>query len=233
MSVKLSKGEHTPKSGSYGTNPVDYNKITGHFHIGSNMPGFLPESDVFCAETMIDAIEYMLGELDRSQDLMAENCTAQDDETKEKGSDCCAWCSEFYTIEAIKTAYSDRDLQYKVWQAVVEHNSKSNKQLSNVFSYLHTPPVGADIHYWITLQVDKQEECLIYQEQEEGAFYAPHGEEQGIVNHMERNTEDEAYGGVYDPEDYPDYGDDDVDDDGCEPEILYEDNGDGTEREII
>lgn len=176
--------------------------IRAHFHVGSNMPGYLPESDVFCAETIQDAVEYLISELDRSQDLMAENCTAQDIETKEKGSDCCTWCSEFYDIEAVKSSESDGDLQYKVMRALEEHKAKDNKALSQLYSYLHTPPQGPDIVFWITVQVDVQDDCLIWLEQEGfDTWHAPHGEEQSIVDHMERATPDDDSG---DPDDYYD-----------------------------
>lgn len=186
---------------------VNARDIRAHFHVGSNMPGYLPESDVFCAETVQDAVEYLISELDRSQDLMSENCTAQSADDNLKGSECCAWCSEFYDIEKIKVSESDGDLQYKIMRALEEHKAKNNKALSQVYSYLHTPPQGPDIVFWITVQIDVQDDCLIWLEQEGfDTSTPPHGEEQSIVDHMERDTHDG------DPHDY-DGGPDDYDGD--------------------
>lgn len=185
-------------------NPRD---VRAHFHVGSNMPGYLPESDVFCAETVQDAVEYLISELDRSQDSMAENCTATKPEDKEKGSDCCRWCSEFYYIEAIKASESDGDLQHRIMRELEEYKAKDNKALAQLYAYVHTPPQGPDIVFWITAQIDEQDDCLIWLEQEGfDTSTPPHGEEQSIVDHMERDTYDGDPGDIedYDPEDYLD-----------------------------
>src|SRR5690606_12708278 len=54
------------------TKPVKYDQVMGHFHIGSIMPGYLPEREVVCAVNLANAIEYLVDELDLSQDQLMD-----------------------------------------------------------------------------------------------------------------------------------------------------------------
>lgn len=154
--------------------PVKYDEISAHLHIGQNMPGYLPEGDVYCAPTLGDAIgvwEDMINSLD-----------------VEDGD-------EYSRILAVQSALRDKDIHRNALLEL-EKFKGSGTELANILHFIHTPDHGADINLWISVHADSRNHCLIGQEQEG----------------------------------YPDVV---IGEDGCEAETLYEDDGDGTESEII
>lgn len=118
---------------------VNFAAVTGHFHVGSNMPGYLPEADVFCAENLEQAGQYLAEELERAQSLMADMCEAGTPEQQEKGSDCCGWCAEYWSIETARVGI-----------VAVEHDVLHRFVQNDGYTYHHTPPSGAPIVYWIS-----------------------------------------------------------------------------------
>ena len=134
-----------------GTHPVRYDRVRGHFHIGANMPGYLPESEIVCADNLADAIEYMIDELDRSQDMLMDP----------DGDDA----EEYGRIESVKVSASDKDLHRGAWEALKSFMDGTDK-LANLVSYLHTPNQGANIVHWISVHEDSRDECLIAEGQD-------------------------------------------------------------------
>lgn len=140
---------------------MNFAAVTGHFHVGSNMPGYLPESDVFCAENLELAGQVLADELERSQDLMSELCEAADTAQQEKGSDCCGWCAEYWSIETVLLGIR-----------AVEHDVLHKFVRDGGYTYHHTPPTGAPVVFWITNVAGAHgdiETCDIYRDQENPA----------------------------------------------------------------
>lgn len=117
---------------------MNFAAVTGHFHVGSNMPGYLPESDVYCTNVLELAGDFLGYELERSQDLMTENCEGSAAEQQSKGSDCCEWCAEYWSIETVLSGIRG-----------VEHDVLHQFVRDNGYTYHHTPPTGAPIVFWI------------------------------------------------------------------------------------
>lgn len=128
-----------------------YEKVMGHFHIGANMPGYLPESEVVCADNLADAIEYFINELDRSQDQLME---PEDDDAE-----------EYNRIDSVKTSANDKDLHRQAYRELESFRSGSDT-LSNLISFIHTPARGADVNHWISVHTDPRDECLIAEAQD-------------------------------------------------------------------
>lgn len=142
-----------------GTSPFE---LTGkHFHIGANMVGYLPESDVFCADNVQDAVEFFLSRVQEARDEAEDMCCEIGN-----GHVGCEWRQLADEIEKIQAlgAENCQKLQAKVLS-------------SGGHSYMYCPPEGADIHYWIEPQSNnktdalmgvfsKVSECEIWKEQE-------------------------------------------------------------------
>lgn len=117
-----------------GTIP-DYEKHAGHWHIGANMVGYLPESDIYCADNVQQAVEFFLSKLQEARDEAEDYCAnplGEDDYLRE-------WRELADEIERMQTEGESKDLQAKL----LENNS---------YSYTYCPPEGADIRYWIEPQ---------------------------------------------------------------------------------
>lgn len=160
MAVSLTKDRR-----HIGTNPVDYTEIIGHFHIGANMPGYLPESDVYCLDVLADAVEAFVDNLRQQQDGIAEMCESREIEQKQKGSECCRWCEQWYDIEDKIVAASDQSLHYATWVDFVAWQS-SPDTLGNVANYQYMPPEGANINHWISVHRDDRAKCMLHLEQD-------------------------------------------------------------------
>lgn len=124
-----------------------------HIHVGHNVPGYLPESDVLCLDSVEDALDALKWELQEQRDFYYEGCTAESPEQQEKGSDCCEWCSVALDCEADLTAIADRDAAYAF---------NRDKGLS----YSYEPPEGASIRHWMIEVSDPREDCEIFADQE-------------------------------------------------------------------
>jgi hypothetical protein len=130
---------------------IKYDEVTGHFHIGQNMPGYLPEREVVCADNLADAIEYLVDELNLSQDQLMD--PDGDDE------------DEYNRIESVKVSASDKDLHRQAYREL-ESFKNGTDTLGNLISFLHTPRQGADIVHWISVHRDSRSECLVAEGQD-------------------------------------------------------------------
>lgn len=59
--------------------------MTGHYHIGSNTPGYLPESDIYCVDNMAMAGDALNGEIAKLAEDIREGCDRD-------GCGYCPWC---------------------------------------------------------------------------------------------------------------------------------------------
>jgi len=144
-------------------NTVNFAAVTGHFHVGSNMPGYLPETDVFCAENLELAGQYLADEIERSQEMMAENCEGEGEtpDSQDMGSACCAWCAEYWSMQTVISGIR-----------AVEHDVLHEFIRDGGYTYHHTPPTGAPVVFWITNVAGAHgniETCDIYRDQENPA----------------------------------------------------------------
>jgi hypothetical protein len=126
------------------TKSVKYDEITAHLHIGQNMPGFLPESDVYCAPTLGDAIDVW--------EDMINSLDVEDGE-------------EYSRILAVQSALRDKDIHRNALLEL-EKFKGTGTELANVLHFIHTPDQGADINLWISVHADSRDHCLIGQEQD-------------------------------------------------------------------
>jgi hypothetical protein len=130
---------------------VKYDQVMGHFHIGANMPGYLPESEVVCTDNLADAIEYFINELDWSQDQLHD----PDDYDAD----------EYGRIESVKVSASDKNLHRQAYREL-ECFKAGTDTLSNLISFLHRPNQGTGIVHWISAHGDNRDECLIAEGQD-------------------------------------------------------------------
>lgn len=140
-------GKLTKDTRDLGTNCVDYREVTGHFHVGENMPGYLPESDVYCAETLAEAI-----------DVWEDHITSLDVENEDE-------CSR---IESVMGALRDKDIHRNAYRELEKFRAgeiRNGLQLANLFWFIHTPDHGADINIWVSVHADDRRTCLIAEEQ--------------------------------------------------------------------
>lgn len=126
---------------------------TVHIHVGANIPGYLPESDVFCCDSVSSALDALRDELKRQQDYYYECCEATSPEQQEKGSDCCKWCSAALDVEGALSAIADSgpDMHF-----VSEGRA----------AWIFSPPEGADIHHWALSITTDRDSCEIFADQE-------------------------------------------------------------------
>lgn len=127
--------------------------MTLHIHVGHNMPGYLPESDVMCFDSVEGALEALRHEIKDQQDYYFENCTAETPEQHEKGSDCCEWCSVALDCETALSAIADGDAAHVL-------------RTQDVAAWIFSPPEGADVHHWAIKVADLRDDCEIFAEQE-------------------------------------------------------------------
>jgi hypothetical protein len=129
--------------------------MTIHIHVGSNIPGYLPESDVTCFDSIEDALEALRHEIKDQQDYYYENCTmiSMGPEALEIDSCECAWCDVASDAEAALSAITDSGPD--------EHFVREGRA-----SWIFSPPEGADIHHWAFAVVDDATNCEIFADQE-------------------------------------------------------------------
>ena len=56
--------------------------IMGHFHVGSNVPGYLPEGDVWCTDSVADAWRSFHDDLTRALDTIDDDGDFLDMDTR-------------------------------------------------------------------------------------------------------------------------------------------------------
>jgi hypothetical protein len=112
-----------------GTSP--FTETNKHYHIGSNMVGYLPEGDIMCADNVQDAVQFFLSRLQDAYEECEDECTSD-------GCTDCEWHKLAQEIDNIRADAKEgtEELQRRV--------------LANGgYHYMYLPPEGADIHYWI------------------------------------------------------------------------------------
>lgn len=119
-----------------------------HIHVGANIPGYLPESDVGCFDDLDSAIEYLRHALKGQQDYYYKQCEATSPEQQEKGSDCCEWCSVALDAEVALSAIADGDAEF--WA-----------ETKNSAYWRFSPPEGPDVAHWLLTVDDNRETCLL------------------------------------------------------------------------
>lgn len=128
-----------------------------HIHVGHNVPGYLPESDTMCFDSVEDALEALRHEIKDQQDYYFENCTAETPEQQEKGSDCCEWCSVALNCEAALAAIADGDAEFYL--------TRESEQYGRI-GWIFTTPEGPDMHHWAARMDDLRNDCEIFADQE-------------------------------------------------------------------
>lgn len=77
------------------------NTPTHHYHVGSNIPGYLPEGDIGCFIEQDDAREGLKAELRRSQEALPEcsTCTYEAAGIDPCGQETCVGCTSSTAID--------------------------------------------------------------------------------------------------------------------------------------
>lgn len=155
-----------------GTVP-DYEAHAGHWHIGANMVGYLPESDIFCADNVQQAVEFFLSKVQEAyEECQDEIAGALEDGVTGEGE----WPELAREIENMQAQGESKELQAKL----LENHS---------YSYMFCPPKGADIRYWIEPQsynrtdalmgkFSRSDICEIHMEQDDNELPYYHAESQ-------------------------------------------------------
>jgi hypothetical protein len=129
-----------------------------HIHVGANVPGYLPESDVACFDNVTDALDYLRHGIKDQQDYYYENCEGHCPDCAEFeacGDPCeCAWCSVASDCEAALSAIADGDTAYAF-------------RRDGSAGWIFSPPEGADVHHWAIKVADIREDCEIFADQGE------------------------------------------------------------------
>lgn len=111
-----------------------------HIHVGSNIPGCLPEGDVLCFSTVEDAVEALKHELKDQREYYWDQC-------EEGVMNCgCAWCDVASDVEAALSRIADGD---------AAHYARQGRGTLHLFS----PPEGPNVVHWLTFQLVDQELC--------------------------------------------------------------------------
>jgi hypothetical protein len=119
-----------------------------HIHVGHNIPGYLPESDVMCFDSVTDALDALRHEIDDQQDYYYDQCG---DGTPEGCG--CAWCDVATDAEAALSAIANGDAAHVM-------------RTQDCAAWIFSPPEGADIRHWAIKVADIREDCEIFAEQE-------------------------------------------------------------------
>ncbi|GAA1895139.1 hypothetical protein [Streptantibioticus ferralitis] len=124
-----------------------------HIHVGHNVPGYLPESDLVCFDDPGGALSMLRDEIKSQQDDYGEICGHFG--TKEG----CPWCDVVNDCEAAIAAIADGDTAYTL------QHPDSHGLITHIFR----PPEGPDMAHWAQLVTGNRESCEIAQEQEQFA----------------------------------------------------------------
>jgi hypothetical protein len=124
-----------------------------HIHVGHNMPGYLPESDVMCFDSVADALEALRHELKDQQESYYEGCLTIGIAGPDAGDCGCAWCDVAGDVAAALSAIADSGPD--------KHFVAEGRA-----SWIFNPPEGASIHHWALRITTDRDACEIAQEQE-------------------------------------------------------------------
>jgi hypothetical protein len=117
-----------------------------HLHVGKNIPGYLPESDIGCFDDLDAAAGYLADELQRIEEDYYEHCP---NDTVNPGTEqnCeCDWC------ELAGDVYADRLHDGPTWPHLRTHQA---------WSAIYHTPEGPDLHVWVQAAEGSQEGCDI------------------------------------------------------------------------
>ena len=123
-----------------------------HIHVGANIPGYLPESDIGCFDETDAAAGYLADRLRQIEDHYFDQClngTANPDNPDENCE--CDWC------DLAQDVYADRLHDGPTWHQL---------RTDGAWSALYTTPEGPDLHVWATPGHGNRQDCDIYQDQE-------------------------------------------------------------------
>lgn len=125
-----------------------------HIHVGANIPGYVPESDVACFDDVESALEYLRQEIRDQQDYYYEGCSLYASEDTQAFESCeCAWCDVAGDCEAALGAITD---------AAPEREAFVSEGRA---AWIFSPPEGASMHHWaVSIETDR-DSCEIAQEQ--------------------------------------------------------------------
>jgi hypothetical protein len=128
-----------------------------HIHVGHNIPGYLPESDIMCFDSVESALDALRHEIKDQQGYYYEQCDGHCDECAEFeacGDPCaCAWCDSATDCEADLSAIADGDAAYAF-----------NRDRG--LSYGYEPPEGPNIRHWMIEVADNRDDCEIFADQD-------------------------------------------------------------------
>lgn len=119
-----------------------------HIHVGHNIPGYLPESDVMCFDSVEDALDALRHEIKDQQDYYWENC-----QEEHECDNSCEWCDAAADCEAALSAIADGDAAY--------HVNNGTGRL-----HIFSPPEGPDIAHWLAFVIGERDDCEIFADQE-------------------------------------------------------------------
>jgi hypothetical protein len=129
-------------------------RLIMHIHVGHNIPGYLPESDVMCFDSIGGAVEALRHELKDQQDFYYEGCLSVGIGGTDAADCGCAWCDVATDVEAALSRIADGDAAY---------HANNGQGTVHVFS----PPEGADVSHWLTFADGDRGACEIAQEQDD------------------------------------------------------------------
>lgn len=120
-----------------------------HIHVGHNVPGYLPESDVMCFGSVDDALDALRHELTDQQEYYLGACEGDFPDGCE-----CGWCDAASDCEAALSAIADGDAAFCLTR-------------DGARGWHFTPPEGPDMYHWVTLAADPRDDCEIFADQGE------------------------------------------------------------------
>ncbi|MDT0307258.1 hypothetical protein RM780_09815 [Streptomyces sp. DSM 44917] len=103
-----------------------------HLHVGSNTPGYLPDSVPECFGDLASALDALRTELRFLQSDFYERCNG---DCPDGSGEACAWCEAAGAVEAALSAIADGD--------AARHLDQEPE-----LGWTFRPPEGPDIHHW-------------------------------------------------------------------------------------
>ncbi len=112
-----------------------------HIHVGHNIPGYIPESDVMCFASVDNATWALRHEIADQQDFYYDGCGNGAPEGCE-----CDWCSVAGDCGAALSSIADGDASHR-----------AENSLGTMFIF--SPPSGPDIVHWLTFADGDPKDC--------------------------------------------------------------------------